>query len=180
MKLPLTDQFLWELYNFLEKVEEILEPPEIFKLHTMRSAVATPEQRELWQRLEKKRSKRQFAQFVNYLKRKGYIKIATVKEKRAILLTPKAKEKILKIKTKLKNKKERKDKKWIMLMYDIPQAKNRQRILLREVLKNLGYQRFQKSIWVCPYDVLDETKEIIDFYHLNPFAKIFLIEEIPW
>lgn len=178
MKLSLTDQFLWEIYSFFDKTGEILEPPEIFKIRSFKRAIASPEQIEFWKKLEKKRNKRQFAQFVNYLKKMGYIKIAVKGEKKGILLTPKTKEKILKIKTKLKNKRRRKDKKWIMLMYDIPKRKTKQSILLRTILKNLGYQQFQKSIWVSPYDVLKETKEAINIYSLDPYIKIFLIEEI--
>jgi len=176
MKLPITDQFLWMLYNFFEKTGEILEPPEIFKLKSWREAVSSNP--EFWKKLERKRSRRHFAQFINYLKRRGFIEIGNLKEKRGILLTLKAKERVLRIKVRLKNKKERKDKKWIMLMYDIPEKKRRWRILLREILHNLGYQKFQKSIWVCPYDVLEETKEAIRIYFLDSYIKIFLIEEI--
>ena len=177
MRLPITDQFLWMVYNFFEKTGEILEPPEIFKLKTMREAIY-PQSADFWRNLEKKRSKRQFAQFVHYLKKKGYIKIAALKEKKGILLTPRGREKILKVKIELKNKRKRKDGKWIMLMYDIPERRKKERFLLRAILKNLGYQQFQKSIWVCPYDVLEESKEATRIYFLDPYIKTFLIEEI--
>lgn len=76
------------------------------------------------------------------------------------------------------NKKERKDGKWIMLMYDIPEKKKRERVLLKNSIEGLGYQQFQKSVWVCPYDTFKETEELINLISLSSFVKIFLIEEI--
>jgi len=176
LKLPITDQFLWMVYDFFEKTGEILEPPEIFKLKSWQNIV--PLGTEIWKNLERKRNKRQFAQFINHLKKQEYIKIANLKEKRGILLTSKGKKKILKVKYKLLDKKRRKDKKWIMIMYDIPEKEKRERALLRETLQSLGYQRLQKSIWVCPYEVFKETEEIIRVYSLDPYVRIFLMEEI--
>lgn len=36
----------------------------------------------------------------------------------------------------------------------------------------------QKSIWVSPYDVLKETEEFLRKYALDPYVKLFLIEEL--
>lgn len=176
MRLPITDQFLWMVYEFFEATKEVLEPPEIFKLRSFSNIPSLGEG--YWKQLEKKRNRRQFAQFVNHLKRQGYIKIANLKEKKGILLTPKGKEKVLKMRFKLTEKKKRKDKKWIMIMYDIPEKKRQARDLLREILYNLGYQEFQKSIWVSPYDVFRQTEEAIRIYSLDSYVRIFLIEEI--
>jgi len=173
MRLPLTDQLLWLIYNC---GEEVLEPLEIFRLRTREDII--PLGRDIWKALERQKRKRQFAQFVNYLKKQGYIKIASLKGKKGILITPKGSKKILKVKYKLSDKKRRKDKKWIMIMYDIPEKKKKERTSLREMLQILGYQQFQKSIWMCPYDVFKETEEIIRIYSLSPYVKTFLIEEV--
>ncbi|MEA3293020.1 MAG: CRISPR-associated endonuclease Cas2 [Patescibacteria group bacterium] len=176
MKLPITDQFLWIIYKFFEETGEILEPPEIFKLKGWKNIL--PLGTEVWKDLAKKKNKRQFAQFINHLKNKGYIKIANLKKKKGILLTPTGERKILKVKFELLDKKRRKDKKWIMIMYDIPEKKRRERSSLRVILQSLGYQNFQKSIWICPYDVFQETEEIIRIHSLDHYIKTFLIEEI--
>ena len=176
IRIPITDQFLWIVYNFFEKTGEILEPPEIFKLRSFRNIV--PLGTGVWRILEKKRRRRQFAQFVNHLKRQGYIKIANVKEKRGILLTPKGKKKVLRIRYKLLAKKSRKDKKWIMVIFDIPEKMRKHRNEFRAFLISFGFQRLQKSVWVCPYDVLKDVEEIIRIYSLDKFVRIFLIEEI--
>ncbi len=176
MKIPITDQFLWMIYKFFETTNDVLETPEIFKLKTWRNIA--PLGTSFWRTLERRRNRKQFFQFINYLKRKGYIEIANLKEKQCILLTPRGENKVLKLRFKLTNKKKRKDKKWIMIMYDIPEKKRRNRGLLREVLQSLEYQRLQKSIWVSPYDVLKETKKAIVEYSLDSYVNIFLIEKI--
>ena len=176
MRLPITDKFLWAVYEFLETTGDVINATGIFKLRGWANLALLGEG--FWRNIQKKKDRRQFAQFVNYLKKKGYIKIANLKGKKGILITPKGKQKALKVKVALKEKKKRRDGRWIMIMYDIPEKEKRERTLLRETLRMLGYQNFQKSIWVCPYDVLKETEEVIRAYSLDSYVRIFLIEEI--
>jgi len=72
----------------------------------------------------------------------------------------------------------RKDGKWIMIIFDIPQKHNKARGLLRSILKNLGYKMFQQSVWVTPYDVSEKTEELLQWYSLDEYVKIFLIEKL--
>ena len=65
-----------------------------------------------------------------------------------------------------------------MVIFDIPEKKRKIRDLFRKNLLVLGYQRLQKSIWVCPYDVFKETEELIRDYLIDFYVRIFLIEEI--
>lgn len=177
MKIPVTDQFLWSLYRFFETTKEVLEPPEIFKLRTF-SQIGLNLGKDYWKALEKKKKKKQFYQFIHYLKRKGYIEIANLKQKHGMVLTLKGKEKALKAEIEINGLPKRKDGKWIMVMYDVPEAKKQDRELLRSILKSLHFQSFQKSIWVCSYDFYDQLKDRIRVYSLDSYVKVFLIEEI--
>ncbi len=171
----MTDKFLWDVYNLLEKTDEtlgILMPPV-----RMKEAIY-PDLRKLREKYEKERMRRTFSQFINYLKRKGYIKIKTIEGKQAILITKNGINKALKAKFRMVEKKKRKDGKWIMLIYDIPETKKSLRHLLREMLYIFGYRMFQKSVWICPYDVLEETENFIQRNSLDKYVRIFLIEEI--
>lgn len=179
MKLPITDKFLWSVYQFFELTHDVLEPPEIFKLKGF-SRIGPCLGAGYWRVLEKRRRKRQVSQFINYLKKKGYIQIKNLDGKSGILLTAKGKDKVLKIKGQFVERKKRKDGKWVMIMYDIPENKKKARHFLRQTLLSLGYQCFQKSIWVSPYDVFKETEEIIRENSLDSFVRVFLIEEITW
>jgi len=183
MKLPVTDQFLWMVYNFFEKRGEALEIPHIFKVRGWRDALSDKYSREFWKHIEKKKRRKQFDQFIYYLKKKGYIKIDSLKGKKGILLTPKGRQKSLRVKYKLNSElekefKKRKDKKWIMVIFDIPEKMKRYRDELRDYLISFGFKQLQKSVWVCPYDVMKRLEEIIAVYSLDKFVRIFLIEEI--
>lgn len=174
MKIPITDQFLWLLYNF---GDEISKPLEIFRLRTKEDL--NPEGREFWKALERKRERNQFAQFINYLKKQGYIKISATKGKRGILLTSKGRSKSLIVKYKLDPRfKKRKDKKWVMVVFDIPEKMRKYRDEFRKYLLSFGFQKFQKSIWICPYDTLKDLNEVINTYSLDKFVKIFIVEEV--
>lgn len=174
MKLPLTDKFLWDLYNFIEKIDDTFS---LFYPRTMKE-VWFPDVYKLRRRYEKEDAKTQFSQFVNYLKKQGYIKIKSLEQKKAVMLTKKGAEKVLKVKLKMKEKKRRPDGKWQMVIFDIPEKKRDFRDIFRENLQILGYKMLQRSVWVCPYDVLKETEALIRKYSLHPYVKLFLIEEI--
>jgi len=175
MRIPITDQFLWLVYDFGSEISSSLG--EIFRLRGKQDFYS--EARKFWKALERKRNRKQFGQFINYLKRKGYIEIATLKGKQGILLTSKGKVKSLRVKYKLGSEfKIRKDRKWIMVVFDIPEKMRKYRDEFRKYLLSFGFQKFQKSIWVCPYDTLEDLQEVARIYSLDKFIKIFIVEEV--
>ncbi|MDD5145294.1 MAG: hypothetical protein PHF44_00370 [Candidatus Pacebacteria bacterium] len=174
MKFPVTDRFLWDLYDFLEKAGDIYD---VFLARPWKE-VWSPELHKFRYEWKKKKDRKLFSRLVYYLKKKGYIKTKNLEEKEAVLLTRKGADKILKLKLKESNKKKRPDGKWQMVIFDIPERKRFLRDLLRENLYLLGYQLLQQSIWVCPYDVSYKTEIILNKYSLDQYVKTFLIKEI--
>ena len=177
MKLPFTDQFLLDLYNLIEGVDRASEkfiPP-----RTMRE-VLYPDFYRLKREYERRKAKRRFSQFINYLKKKGYVEIKNLKEKQGVLLTKKGIEKVVNFKFKIKTEKreKRSDGKWQMIIFDIPEREKYLRDLLREKIYSLGYKMLQQSVWVCPYDVFKETEKFLREYSLDQYIRLFLIEEI--
>jgi len=175
MKLPFTEKFLWDLYLLLEELDEVYQ---LFSGPKTWRDVFCPELAQLRRKYERERGRRKFGYLISYLKRKGYIKIKNLEGKEGVLITKRGAEKILKISLKLKDKKRRPDKKWIMVIFDIPEKKKSLRNILRERLQIMGYQKLQRSIWICPYDFLKETEQVIRQYALDPYVQIFLIKEI--
>jgi len=176
MKIPITDQFLWDLYNLIEGTDDVLDtllPPP----RTMKEAIY-PDIRKLRIKYEKKKARESFSKFIYYLKKQGYIKIKDLENKQGVLLTKKGMKKVLKTKIKMKKVKKRKDGKWIMLIFDIPEKERKSRSLLRETLNFLGYKMLQRSVWVCPYDVLGETEDFIQRNSIDSYIKLFLIKEV--
>ena len=174
MKLPVTDKFLLDVYNYIEKVDETFD---LFTPRTMKE-VCCPAVYELKQEHKRQKERRQFSQLVYRLKKNGYIKIKNLEQNKGVILTKKGAEKVLKAKLKMKNKQKRSDKRWQMIIFDIPEEKKSLRNLLRGKLRLLEYRMLQKSIWVCPYDVIKETELVLRKYSLDPYVKLFLIEEI--
>lgn len=173
MKLPITEKFLWDLYNLFEEIDDF-GPSLPSSIHD----AIYPDLKRLRQNYDKKRNRWQFAKLIDYLKRKGYLRIKELENKKAIILTPKGIEKLEKINLKLKAGKRRKDKKWQMVIFDIPEKQRLIRNQFRWGLQSLSYQKFQKSIWVCPYDVLKETQNLIKKLSIEQCARLLLVEEM--
>jgi DNA-binding transcriptional regulator PaaX len=56
------------------------------------------------------------------------------------------------------------DKKWRMVVFDIPEKLKASRNALREKLKELGFYELQKSVWVFPYECKNEIDFVIEFF----------------
>lgn len=175
MKLPITDKFLWDLYNAIDKIERVytsISPPRSISQYLYRDVI------HLRREYQRRKARRSFNQFIQYLQTQGYIKIKSLEGVRGVMLTPKGAQKALRVKRRLKEREKRKDRKWIMIIFDIPEKRKQARELLRDALVDLGYQRLQQSVWVCPYDVYGETEEAVRTYRIIPHVKLFLIEEV--
>ena len=55
------------------------------------------------------------------------------------------------------------DAKWRIVTFDIPEKKARERKVLRDKLRDLGFYQLQKSVWVFPHDCRDEIDFIVQF-----------------
>ena len=64
------------------------------------------------------------------------------------------------------------DKKWRIVIFDIPVRKNRAREALREKIKELGFFQLQKSVWIFPYPCEDEILLVAEIYEIIPYIEI--------
>ncbi len=176
MKISITDQFLWDMYSYLEEA-----------VHTVSLGVGPrhsilrmlPGNRNPFsEKYRTQMGSKEFAKLIYYLKRKNYIKVKSLEGKQGIMLTKEGISKAFKASFLCGKKEKRKDGKWIMLAFDIPQKHIKARWLLRSVMVNLGYKMFQQSIWVCPFNVSEKTEKLLQMYSLEKYVKIFLIEEL--
>ncbi len=175
MKLPITDQFLWDVYSVMREAGNILNSA--YKPITMANYLPGPKD-PTFDKYRKYKSDKQFAKLIYYLKIRNLIRVEKLKGKKAIILTKEGISKALKASFVMEKIKKRKDGKWIMLIFDMPAKNKRARNLMREILYNLGYKLLQQSVWVTPYDVSDKTEKLLQFYALDKYVKIFLIEKI--
>ncbi len=72
------------------------------------------------------------------------------------------------------------DKKWRIVIFDIPERKigKHQRNLFRAKLQTVGFYQMQKSVWVCPYPCEKEVRLMCEIYEINPYVNIITAEKI--
>lgn len=76
------------------------------------------------------------------------------------------------------NKPKKWDKKWRVILFDIPENRKAIREILRYHLKRLGFYEFQKSVFVHPYDCKDEIDYLIEFYDIRKFVRFMVADSI--
>lgn len=65
------------------------------------------------------------------------------------------------------------DGQWRLLMYDIPKKKARE--AFREKLKQLGFVRFQKSVWVHPYPCENEIDFVVAVFEIQKYVTLLTV-----
>lgn len=71
------------------------------------------------------------------------------------------------------------DKKWRMIIFDVPVSHNNARDELTYLLKELGFKMLQKSAWVYPWPCESEVEQITSVFQIDDFVKIILADKIP-
>lgn len=70
------------------------------------------------------------------------------------------------------------DKKWRVLMFDIPEKHKRVRDEVSVVLRNMGMHAIQNSVFVSPYPCKDEVDFITGFYRAKEYFIYFETDNI--
>ena len=176
MKLPITDQFLWDMYSFFEKTDKVRSF--IFARPYEKVNMLFDLKNPIFRKYKKEMGARKFSKLIYYLKTNNIIKAKNLEGKKGVIITKKGFSKLMNASFKIETNVKRKDGKWIMIIFDIPKYRQKSRNLLRSVLKNLGYKILQHSVWVCPFDVSEKTEKLLQYYQLDQYVKVFLIEEL--
>ena len=69
------------------------------------------------------------------------------------------------------------DKKWRLVVFDIPEKKKMARESLRMKLKDLGFKKFQHSIWITPFPCEKEINFIKSVFNLSDYWIDVIITE---
>lgn len=177
MRLPVTDKFLLDFYSFVyRKFSNTTDF--MFGSYPVKSSIIMNDRNPVIDKYRNDMSKKQISNLIGYLKRKNYIKSKNLENKKALIITKNGIDRALKVSFMDEEKKKRKDGRWTMLIFDVPERHRKSRNLLRNILKNLGYKMFQQSVWISPYDTSIRTEKLLQLYSLDNYVKIFLIEEI--
>ena len=117
-----------------------------------------------------------------YLKRKKFIK----RNSEGIYSLTKTGEKeaffaYLNIETRFnKPKKQKWDKKWRIVFFDVPEKKRNYRDYLRRILKTIGFNEFQKSTWIYPYPVPKFIKDLLFEENIKQYTRFITTYDIEY
>ena len=70
------------------------------------------------------------------------------------------------------------DKKWHLVLCDIPQKRSRTRDAFRVHLKQIGFLELQKSVFVCPYPCQDEIDFLVELYDIRRHVRMVIADTI--
>lgn len=70
------------------------------------------------------------------------------------------------------------DKKWRIVLFDIPENMKKARDALARALKSAGFIKFQKSVFIHPFECRNEVDFIIEFFNVRPHVRFITATEI--
>lgn len=116
-------------------------------------------------KIKKELTKQKAANIFNYLKRRGLIEVKRKGYDVQITLTKEGRKQAGKYQIDdLKIEKSRKwDKKWRVIIFDIPQSSRLIRDIFRKKLKEWGFYPLQQSVWIIPYPCQEEIALLREF-----------------
>ena len=63
------------------------------------------------------------------------------------------------------------DKKWRMVLFDIPEKHKPAREALRDSLRKLGFHEYQKSVFIHPYECQKEIDFVIEYFNIRQYVR---------
>lgn len=70
------------------------------------------------------------------------------------------------------------DKKWRIILYDIPEDEREARDAFRDHLKQLGVRKFQHSAGIYPFDCKNEIDFFVELLNIRKYVRFIVAESI--
>lgn len=130
---------------------------------------------------EYKYKRQEFNKLLWYLRKKKYVEVLSGDESGiSVKITAKGIDKIKKFdfyNLKLKRS-EKWDRKWRIVIFDIPHKRKTAREIFRNKLQEMGFVMIQKSVWACPWDCIDEILFLREFLNIRSGVSIIIGDAI--
>lgn len=128
-----------------------------------------------------KKAWRKFYQSLNYLNRRGYVKLVSRNGDEIKARITRRGESVLerfnldsmKLSTNAPW-----DGKWRVVIFDVPNRKNSSRLAFTQKLKELGFIMVQKSVWTYPFECYKEVVVLRKFYEIERFVTYLEVVEV--
>lgn len=124
--------------------------------------------------------KMNFHRKIYRLNQQKYIKTYAKNENKYLKLTQKGKNKIRRyLIEEIKIRKAKKwDKKWRVVIFDIPEDKKTIRNMLSRTLKRLGFIALQKSVFIYPFECFNEINQIRSIFNAKKYIQYIIAEKV--
>jgi CRISPR-associated endonuclease Cas2 len=133
---------------------------------------------ESWRRKQLRGYKnKQIYDSLHHLKNGGFVKEVSQKGKKFIRLTSKGQLELLLHKARLEKPKVW-DRRWRMIIFDIPEDNHKDRDRLRGLLKRNDFTMLQASVFISPYPLNREAVEYLKQAGLKSYIRIIRVDEL--
>lgn len=156
-----------ERYPYVKEILLILAAGTVISAAFLMPGVARLLSPSVWQGREYKRNR--LGQVLKRFRKQKIIEVVDTSEGPIVRITQNGLMKALKYKLgemKIKSK-DTWDKKWRVVIFDIPEAKKRLRDEFREKLKQVGFYQLQKSVFVHAFPCADEIEFLRQVYRVD-------------
>ena len=122
----------------------------------------------------------QLRKAVERLRRRRLVSLLMRGKETYLLITKEGKEQLkrFEINTLQIEKPKEWDKKWRIVLFDIPEKRKGARNAIRRKLLELGFYSLQKSTFVHPYDCQDEIDFIAQFFNAEKFIQYVVCDDL--
>ena len=126
--------------------------------------------------------KEQIRRILNKLEKKEIIHIEEKADQIFVKVSDQGKSKLLQYSLKklfdFKRKKKKWNGKWYLVFFDVPEVQKNKRNYLRKFLIRLGFRKYQKSVYLFPYECEEEVKLIKKIVEGAKYMKYIIAEKI--
>jgi hypothetical protein len=70
------------------------------------------------------------------------------------------------------------DKKWRIIIFDIPEKRKKTRDAFRRIIKKMGFVFLQHSIWISPGGNTEDIRMVLKEYKISKYVVLIVTEEI--
>lgn len=116
---------------------------------------------------------------IHRMKKKGWVEEAHKQGKKFLKLTKKGKTQLLlyKLKRCTPGRCAKWNGKWWLAIFDIPEQGRKERDHIRLCLKQAGFQRLQKSVYIYPQEVPQEAVDYLNESGLAQFIRFLRVDQ---
>lgn len=128
----------------------------------------------IWNKINHK----DLGRIITRLQKQQMIDLKEIDGKTEITITEKGKERLLYKNFENLKIEQRRDRKWRIIIFDIPEQQKRNRDAFRKKLLQLGCVKLQESVFVCAYPCQKEIDFLCHYLAISDYVTVFVSDKV--